>query len=177
MNTRELIEQTVLKYPVCEYCFGKQSQITYSDKVWFICETDCERYGHSWTCPPYCGEIGDSIRKCQEYENFLLFSSVAEVENAWDKQACLKAKNRHEEMARAINEELRGTTLSYYMLSTGCTRCEVCACPKESCRHPEERIPSMESHGIVIMQLAEEMGLCYNYGGDTIVYFTMILFH
>lgn len=173
---KEAVESTVLDYPICEYCFGDTSQIPFSDKVWYICETDCERYGHSWACPPYCGEIHENIEKCMQYQHFLLFSTVVEVENAWDKEVCLRAKSSHEEISRSIRARLKEQFSDFYVLSTGCTTCEKCACPEEPCRHPEERLSSMESHGIVIMQLADEMELCYSYGGDTIVYFSMILF-
>lgn len=173
---KEIIESTVLSYPICEYCFGEIGQVPFSDKVWYICETDCERYGHSWACPPYCGSIQENIVKCRQYRNFMLFSTVVEVENAWDKAVCLRAKSGHEEISRNIRAELKEKLADFYMLSTGCTTCETCACPDEPCRHPEERLSSMESHGIVIMQIADEMGLCYNYGGDTIVYFSMIFF-
>ncbi len=173
---KEIIESTVLSYPICEYCFGNISQVPFSDKVQYICETDCERYGHSWACPPYCGNIHENMEKCRQYRNFILFSTVVEVENAWDHAVCLQAKSGHEEISRKIREELKGKLADFYMLSTGCTTCEKCACPDEPCRHPDERLSSMESHGIVIMQIADEMGLCYNYGGDTIVYFSMIFF-
>lgn len=173
---KEIVESAALAYPIGEYCFGDVSRIPFSDKVRYICETDCERYGHSWACPPYCGTVCENIDKCRRYSHFLLFSTVAEVENAWDKEVCLRAKSSHEEISRELRAELREKLDDFYVLSTGCTICEKCACPEEPCRHPEERLSSMESHGIVIMQLAEETGLCYCYGGDTIVYFSIILF-
>ena len=172
----EIIEQTALQYPICEYCFGNVEEIPFSDKVWFICETDCKRYGHSWACPPYCGSIEENIAQCKKYQQFFLFSTVAEVKNSWDEQNCLAAKSLHEEITRQIQAALKKELPAFYVLSTGCTACEACACPEEPCRHPEDRLPSMESHGIVILQLADAHGLCYSYGNDTIVYFSMILF-
>lgn len=173
---KEIVESAALSYPICEYCFGDTAQIPFSDKVRYICETDCERYRHSWACPPYCGDIRENIDKCRQYQNFFLFSTVVEVANAWDKEVCLRAKSGHEEISRNLRAKLKERLGDFYMLSTGCTICEKCACPDEPCRHPKERLSSMESHGIVIMQLADEMGLCYNYGGDTIVYFSLVLF-
>lgn len=171
-----IIENTALEFPICEFCFGEAEQIPFSDKVWFICETDCERYGHSWACPPYCGNIQEKIEACKEYRKFFLFSTVTEVENAWDKNVCLKVKAAHEEITRKIQAKLKERMPDFYVLSTGCTTCEKCACPDEPCRHPEQRLPSMESHGIVILQLADDMGMSYSFGNDTIVYFSMILF-
>ena len=175
-DPQKTIEDTALAFPICEYCFGDTAQLPFSDKVWFICETDCERYGHSWACPPYCGDIQEKIAACKNYRNFFLFSTVTEVENAWDKNACLKAKLVHEEITRKMQIELKEKLSDFYILSTGCTTCEGCACPDEPCRHPEQRLSSMESHGIVILQLASEMGLSYSFGSDTVVYFSIILF-
>ncbi len=176
-NTREIVESTILQYPICEYAFGSTDRIPFSDKVWYICETDCERYGKCWACPPHCGTILDNIKKCRQYSHFVLFSTVTETANAWDSAACLRVKKSHEELTQQIAKKLQTAVSSFFVLSTGCTTCEVCACPTEPCRHPEERLSSMESHGIVVMQMAEEMELCYQYGSDTIVYFSMIFFN
>ena len=42
-DPQKAIEDTALAFPICEYCFGDTAQLPFSDKVWFICETDCER--------------------------------------------------------------------------------------------------------------------------------------
>lgn len=177
MSSKEIIENTILQYPICEYYFGKRDELIFSDKVWYICEQDCERYGHSWACPPHCGQIEELMNKCLDYSFFCLFSTVTETENAWDKKANLSVKRRHEEITRSIRDELEKELSDMYFLSTGCTECEVCACPDEPCRHPEGRLSSMESHGILVMQTVGEVGLTFNYGGDTIVYFSMILYN
>ncbi|MCD8073865.1 MAG: DUF2284 domain-containing protein [Lachnospiraceae bacterium] len=172
----QVIEQVLLDFPICEYTFGKVEQIPFSDKVWFICETDCERYGHSWACPPYCGDLKEKIQYCKKYSQFLIFSTVTEVKNRWDQEECLKVKTVHEKITREIREQLQEQIKDFYILSTGCTACEKCACPEEPCRHPESRLSSMESHGIVILQLVNEMGLTYAFDNDSVVYFSMILF-
>ncbi|MCC8137314.1 MAG: DUF2284 domain-containing protein [Clostridiales bacterium] len=177
MNNKEIIENTILQYPICEYYFGKTEELIFSDKVWYICEQDCERYGHSWACPPHCGRLEDLMNKCLDYSFFCLFSTVTETENAWDNNANLSVKRQHEEVTRNIREALEKEVSDFYVLSTGCTECEVCACPDEPCRHPEGRLSSMESHGILVMQTVEETGLTFHYGGDTIVYFSMILYN
>ena len=69
-DPQKAIEDTALAFPICEYCFGDTAQLPFSDKVWFICETDCERYGHSWACPPYCVDIQEKIAACKNYRNF-----------------------------------------------------------------------------------------------------------
>lgn len=177
MNNKEVIESILQKYMICEYCFGKTDQIPFSDKVLFICETDCKRYGHCWACPPNAGSIEENIEKCRSFKDFLLFSTVTEVADAWNLDACTEAKRAHEALTRELRVELENTLEApIYILSTGCSICDVCACPEEPCRHPKERLMSTESHGIILMQLVEELGMCFNYGGDTAVYFSMVMF-
>lgn len=176
INMQETIESLISEYPICEYCFGSTAQIPFSDKVFTICETDCKRYKHCWACPPHAGSIEDNIAGCHSYNNFFLFSTVHEVADAWNVDACLEAKRDHEALSRELRSRLLLLNPCIYMLSTGCSICDVCGCPDEPCRHPEERLYSSESHGIVLMQLVEEMGLCFNYGGETAVYFSMVLF-
>ncbi len=176
MSQRETIESIILNYEICEYVFGDVQDLVFSDKVWTICETDCERYGHSWACPPHCGDIKENIARCRAHQHFCLFSTVTETENAWDTKANLAVKQKHEETTLSIVEQLKTEVPGCYVLSTGCTRCEVCACPDEPCRHPEDRLSSMESHGMLVLQNAQEAGMTLNYGGETVTYFSMILF-
>ncbi len=171
---RETIETTILQYPICEYVFGRVEDLIFSDTVWEICRTDCERYGHSWACPPYCGDIHENIARCKKYHSFCLFSTVTETENAWDTKETLKVKQQHEDLTKSIQNDLAGEKC--YILSTGCTNCEVCACPDEPCRHPEDRFSSMESHGMLVLQNAVEAGMTTSYGGETVTFFSMILF-
>ena len=173
---KEYLETLPNAYPIVEYCFGKAEDIPLSDKVWYICKTDCKRYGKSWSCPPNCGELSELMNDVRSFNNYFLYSCVYDVPNAWDPESCIPAKNSHEEIAREINTALKGMGENYLMLSTGCTVCEECACPDSPCKHPEDRISSMESHGVMIMQLAGDVGLCFNYGGDTMVYFSLVLF-
>ena len=179
MNIQETIESILPDYPICEYAFGSTEQIPFSDKVFTICETDCKRYGHCWACPPHAGSIEENIRRCHSYQNFFLFSTVSEVSDAWNTDACLEAKKAHESLTRELRAHLLNVIPSshpIHVLSSGCSICDVCACPSEPCRHPGERLYSCESHGIVLMQLVEQMGMCFQYGGNIAVYFSMVLF-
>lgn len=177
MSRRKFIESTILRYPICEYYFGTKKDLIFSEKAWDICEHDCERYGHCWTCPPYCGTIDKKISKCLEYEYFCLYSTVTETPNAWDRDANLKVKRQHDDLTLEIRDDLAKEFQDFYILSTGCTECAVCACPDAPCRFPEKRFFPMESHGIILMEMLDKMEITANYGGDTVVYFSMILFN
>ena len=65
-----------------------------------------------------------------------------------------------------------------FTLSTeSCDICEQCAYPQgKPCRHPERMHPCLESHGIVASEIVESEKMEYNLGGNTILWFSMILF-
>lgn len=181
------IEEILVDYPVCEFAYGSPSQIPVSDKVYTICETDCERYKKCWACPPHAGNVDDNIKRLNHYNNCMVYSTIWEVSDAWNKEACVFAKRQHEEVSRSIRERLLehfgipmeslddNPTPEIHFLSSGCMICEACVCPEEPCKHPAERQMAMESHGIVIVSLAEELGLTAMYDSTTVVYFSMIL--
>lgn len=184
----QFLEEQIQNYPICEYAFGNIEQIPFTEKIFTICETDCKRYGHSWACPPYAGTVEDNIRRVKNYSRFFIFSTVWEVTDAFNQEACLAVRPQHEEIARELRElvlnrfELPKTSPEELpvpkirFLSSGCCSCEICACPEEPCRHPEDRLMSMESHGILILKLAEDCGMTYSFDSGSVVYFSMVLF-
>lgn len=184
---KNYIEEIMVDYPICEYAFGHPSQIPISDKVYTICETDCERYKKCWACPPHAGTMEDNIKRLNSYENCFVFTTIWEVSDSWNKEACVFAKRQHEEVTRQIRErvfEHFNLTMEslddnprpdIHFLSSGCMICEKCACPDEPCKHPQERMMAMESHGVVIVLLAENLGLTIQYDSTTVVYLSMLL--
>ena len=177
MKNRDIIEKILLQYPVCEYAFGLTENIPFSDKVIVICRTDCRRYGHCWACPPHAGNILDNIQKVRSYKNYVLFSTVTEVADNMNFDLSMEAKRPHESITRELCMELQDSFPDrFYVLSAGCMICDTCACPGEPCRHPDERLMTTESHGIVLMQLVEGSGLTFYYGGTYIAYFSLVLF-
>lgn len=187
-NIETTLEELMGEYPICEYAFGDTSQIPFSDKVYTICETDCQRYGHCWACPPNAGTIQNNIDRVGHYKKFLVYSTVWEVSDAFNFDACLLVRKEHEALTREFRQRLlerygfepealdENPTPPIYCMSAGCSICDTCACPDEPCRHPEERLMSMESHGILIMKLVDDLGLTYSYDGTTVVYFSTFLF-
>jgi predicted metal-binding protein len=177
MTNREKIEEIITEFDICEYSFGKYDQIPFSDKVIYICQSDCPRYDHCWACPPAVGDIHRCMESVGNYNSFCLFSSVWEVSDIYDMDACLAVKKGHEALTRQLRSRVKQSLEDILVLSTGCTLCDKCTYPDEPCRHPEERLNSMESHGILLVNLLENMGMCSNYGNDMAVYFSMILFN
>ena len=62
-------------------------------------------------------------------------------------------------------------------LSTeSCDICEECTYPDAPCRNPHRMHPCLESQGIVVSEIAEREGMEFNLGGNTVLWFSMILF-
>ena len=63
------------------------------------------------------------------------------------------------------------------MSTESCDLCEHCAyLDGKPCRFPEKMHPCLESHGVVVNELVEHHSMEYNLGGNTILWFSLVLF-
>ena len=173
----ETIEEFIYNYPVCEFYYLTPGDLIFSDKVRFICEHECPHYGKSWACPPGIQDINYCINECKKYEHVFLLTSVAEVPDCMDFEACLSARRDHEQMTHEIRNQFEAHFDKVLALSTGCMLCETCTYPDEACRHPEERLSTIESHGILIMKTASELGVTLDCGNNMVTYISLIFFN
>lgn len=89
----------------------------------------------------------------------------------------LRTRREHEAVTRRIRDILEKYTGKTLALSgESCAVCETCAWPEEPCRHPEKMIPCMEGYGIVVPLLAEQTGIEFFNGSNTVTWFGMVLF-
>jgi predicted metal-binding protein len=174
---KETIESFIYDYPFCEFYYLEQGDLIFSDKVRVICETECPHYGKSWACPPGIPPIGHCIEECRAYSRIFLFTSVAEVPDVMNFGACLDARRDHEQMTRDIRKRFEEHFGKVLALSTGCTLCNDCAYPEEPCRHPEARLSTIESHGILIMETASRLGVTLDCGNSIVTYISLIFFN
>ena len=115
-------------YPICQYGFLKSEDILFSDKVRYICEKECPRYGKSWSCPPAVGEVADCKKHCISYQYALVFTTLSEVEDIDDMEETLATRPEHEEVVHAICQELEQLSEAYFALSSeSCAICSQCA--------------------------------------------------
>ncbi|MBE6037643.1 MAG: DUF2284 domain-containing protein [Anaerofustis stercorihominis] len=171
------MEEALLNFPVMEYAFCKTEEIEFSKSVRWICENECERYGKSWACPPNFGTIDECVEKCKAYEHCLIFSSIVEVDSFQNFNSCFKVKAVHEELTYEIAKVFREMTDNPLILSSGCLLCDECSYPDAPCRNPERAFPTLESHGIMIIPVAEKYGMSFDCTEFTITYFSMIFFN
>ncbi len=171
------LEEQILEFPIMEYAFFKTEEIEFTKSVRYICENECEHYGKSWSCPPNVGTIEECIARCHKYEYCMIFSSIVEVESFMNFQNCFDKKAEHEALTYEVAKIFRKETEDPLILSSGCLICEKCAFPDSPCRNPERAFPTIESHGILIVPVAEKHGISFDCTEFTVTYFSLVFFN
>ena len=76
-------------------------------------------------------------------------------------------------MLELVRQQVKETLV----LSTeSCAICESCAWPDGPCRHPDRMFPCVESHGIVVTDLAEKTGVDFYAEGNLVTWFSLIFY-
>lgn len=90
----------------------------------------------------------------------------------------LATRDAHEKLTTEVDRFLKNMGYDTFTLSTeSCDICEECAFPQgKPCRHPDRMHPCLESHGVVVSEIVEKEQMEYNLGGNTILWFSMVLF-
>ena len=177
MNT-EKFEEFISQYPIFEYRLLDTKDIGVEERVRTICREECERYDSTWACPPAVGTLEECEKKIRSFPQAVFFSSVAEVSDLMNMQEMLQTRAAHEELTTEVARFLKEQGFETFTLSTeSCDICEDCAYPHgKPCRHPDRMHPCLESHGVVVNELVEHHSMEYNLGGNTILWFSMVLF-
>ena len=175
---KELLEQQMSELPLYAYFYIKPSQLEFSDRIRWICENECPRYGKSWACPPAVGDVAVCREKCLSYSECLVIGTITETEDIADVEASLATRFDHEALTNEIADLLRSQGTEPYILSTdSCALCDSCAyCEGKPCRLPEHMHPCVESHGINVIPVLEENGLEFQYGGNIITWYSLLFF-
>ena len=178
MLNREWLEAQLCSLPLYIYHFFDPHELEFCDRIRWICEHECPMYGKSWACPPGTGSVADCERKCLSYQNALLISTIAEVRDISDMEETLAARPAHEAVTNAVRDLFREQGIDPYVLSTeSCAECERCAwLDGEPCRFPDRMHPCVESQGINILPLIEELGVAFQYGENVVTWFSILLY-
>ena len=164
-------------------CMGTCSakDLVVRNEVRAMCSANtCQVYGHSWACPPACGDIDDFGRQMHEFEHCLIVQTVAEMEDDFDVETMEEAGDRQKRRVLDLVEALDAASLSAetMTLSAGtCTLCKECTYPDEPCRFPDKRLVSMEAAGLVVSEVCEMADIPYNHGPQTISYSGCVLYN
>lgn len=171
------IEEKIAQFPICEYAFIRPEEIPFSEKVRYICRTECPRYGTSWACPPAVGTLEECRERCLAFEKGFIFTTVSEGADLENMDAMLAMRGGHEKITRRIVEIFRENYEEVQAFSTeSCAICETCSYPDAPCRHPDYMLPSVEGQGILVTELAERHGMTFLNGSNVVTWFSLILY-
>ncbi|MCC8162548.1 MAG: DUF2284 domain-containing protein [Lachnospiraceae bacterium] len=172
------IEAGLTEFPICEYAFIDPADLSFSDRVRWVCEHECERYNTSWACPPAVGTVEECRVRCACFTGGFIFTTVSEVEDIENMEETLATRMEHEEVTRQVRDLFRKEKPEELLvLSTeSCAICRKCAWPDAPCRHPDQMFPCVESYGIIVPDIAEKHGISFLNGQNVATWFSLILY-
>ncbi len=176
---REKLEQQLQALPLYVYTYIDPKSLDFSERIRYICKAECPMYGKTWACPPAVGSVEACRGKCKSYVNCLLISTIVEVADIGDINATLATRGDHEAVTNQVRDLMRQQGVEPYVLSTeACAECDRCAyLDGEPCRYPDRMHPCVESHGINVLALLDEMGLAFQYGENVVTWFSLLFFN
>ena len=173
---KELLASQLAGLPILQYEFIPTEALHFSERVRHICETECPMYGKTWACPPGVGSVEECVARCRAYPEALLLTTVTEVRDIADMEETLATRAEHEAVTREAEKLLRAQGLETYVLSTeACAVCEKCAYPDAPCRFPDKMYPCVESHAILVTDVAEQYGIEF-ISGNVVTWFSILFY-
>lgn len=175
---KELFEQQLSQLPLYSYAWIDPRQLEFNQRIRWICEHECPMYGKTWACPPGVGTVEYCAGKCRSFDNCLMIATITEVEDIADIQQTLATRPEHEEVTNQVGAFMEEQGVKPYILSTeACAICQRCAIEDgRPCRHPEKMHPCVESHGINIIPVLEEQGICFQYGENVVTWISLLFY-
>ena len=178
MLNQERLEAELLELPLYVYQFFNTEELEFTDRIRWICEHECPMYNKSWACPPAVGTVNLCKARCRSYNRGLMIATTTQVSDISNIDETLATRPAHERVTNQVRDLFRVQGVEPYVLSTeACTECERCAwLDGKPCYHPDRMHPCVESHGINIIPMIDELGLTFQYGDNTVTWFSLLLF-
>ena len=172
------LEEKLAEFPLCCWHFFEPKELEFSSRIRWICENECPMYGKTWACPPGVGTVTECEKKCGGYTDCLMVSTITEVSDITNIYETLATRPAHEAVTDQVEEMMKQQGITPYILSTeACAICEHCAyLDGKPCRYPKKMHPCVESHGINIMPLLEELGLPFQFGENVVTWVSLLFF-
>ena len=173
-----LLEEQLSLLPLYTYFYTDPNTIEFSQRIRYICRTECPMYGRTWACPPAVGAVEDCKKKCRSYKNCLVIGTIVEVTDSADIEQSLATRHDHEMITNQVRDLMREQGTEPYILSTeACAICSRCAyLDGLPCRMPGKMHPCVESHGINIIPTLEAQGLELIYGSNIVTWYSLFFF-
>ena len=179
MMDKTILEAGLSQLPLYTYDFIDPAKLEFSDRIRWICQYECPMYGKSWACPPAVGTVPECEGKCRRYKHCLMISTICEVSDIANIDETLATRPEHEAVTNQVRDLFRALDVEPYVLSTeACAECERCAyLDGQPCRFSDRMHPCVESHGINILSLLEELGLSFQYGENVVTWFSLLFYN
>ncbi len=176
---KEKLEAGLTELPLYTYHFLSPSELEFSDRIRWICQHECPMYSKTWACPPAVGSVAECEGKCRSYVNCLMISTITEVNDISDIDETLATCPAHEAVTNQVRDLMRQQGIEPYVLSTeACAECDRCAyLDGLPCRYPERMHPCVESHGINVLGLLDDLGLSFQYGENVVTWFSLLFYN
>ena len=172
------LEEDLSQLPLYFYGFIDPKGLEFSERVRYICATECPRYNKTWACPPAVGEVAECESKCKAFEKCLLIGTITEISSITNMEEALATRGDHEVITNQVRDMIRDQGVEPYVLSTeACALCDRCAwLDGKPCRYPDKMHPCVESHGINIVPTLEENGLEFQAAETYVTWYSMLFF-
>lgn len=179
MIDKQKLEEALSQLPLYVYEDIDPKTLEFSERIRYICKTECPMYGKSWACPPGVGEVNVCKEKCLSYNKCLMIGTITEVADITDIDETLRTRPAHEKITNQVRDLMREQGVNPYILSTeACAVCDRCAILDGlPCRMPGRMHPCVESHGIVLTKTLEEYGLEFQYGSNMITWYSLLFYN
>ena len=178
MIDKAAIEQQLAELPLFQYDWITTSELVFSERVRYICQTQCPMYNTTWACPPAVGTVEECKARCLSYPEALMMTSITEVSDIANLEETLATRGPHEELTRQVRDMIAAQGVETRALSTeACAICQHCAYPDAPCRHPDRVRPSLEAFGFDIGAISSELlhnELKWSRDGQLPEYFTLV---
>ena len=179
MMDKALLEAQLAALPLYTYEFLDPAKLEFSSRIRWICEHECPMYGKSWACPPAVGTVPECEGRCRSFTGCLMISTITEVNDIANIDEALATRPGHEAVTNQVRDLLRAQGIDPYILSTeACAECDRCSyLDGQPCRFPDRMHPCVESHGINLLAVLEELGLSFQYGENVVTWFSLLFFN
>lgn len=177
MNTEELMALT-------EAAGFEQTAVISTDLLEFhpeyrvYCEMNlCGNFNRNYACPPYCGTPEEMEAKALAYRLAIVFQSITYVNNAMDNDETKKVKKEHRAKTMKAIRTLKEHGVEGMAIMPGpCSLCSACGQIGDTpCPHPDQVASCLSAYGIEASKMAEDCGMTYYFGDDTVALFSMYL--
>lgn len=176
---KSLLESQLSELPLYTYEFLDPEKLEFNERIRWICQHECPMYGKSWACPPAVGSVEECHAQCRRFNRCLMISTITEVRDIADIEETLATRPEHEAITNQVGDLLRQQGISPYILSTeACAECDRCAyLDGQPCRFPGRMHPCVESHGINLLAVLDELGLTFQYGENVVTWFSLLFYN